>query len=62
MSAPGRPEWVYRVQRQGLTPAVLEKYLTAGWPIQAIAEERHLDVEDVIAAMKRWDMEVSDAA
>lgn len=56
--APGRPSWVTKVQKQGLTPAVLEGYLIASWPITAIAAERHLDVEDVINAMKRWDITV----
>ena len=60
--APGRPLWVLRIQRQGLTPAVLEGYLKAGWPISAIAEDRHLDVEDVMNAMKRWDITSDRAA
>ena len=54
MSALGRPAWVYRVQRQGLTPAVLEQYLEAGWPVGAIAEDRHLNVDDVTAALQLW--------
>lgn len=56
--APGRPAWVAKVQKQGLTPAVLENYLASGWPVATIASDRHLDVEDVINAMKRWDIEV----
>lgn len=53
----GRPSWVAKVQKQGLTPAVLEAYLRAGWPFSAIAADRHLDVEDVVNAMERWDIE-----
>jgi len=45
-----------KIQKQGLTPAVLENYLSAGWPIAAIATDRHLDEEDVLNAMKRWDI------
>jgi hypothetical protein len=60
--APGRPSWVTKVQKQGLTPAMLEGYLNAGWPISAIAEDRHLDVADVINAMKRWDITVGKVA
>jgi hypothetical protein len=60
--APGRPAWVAKVQKQGLTPAVLEGYLSAGWPLSAIAADRHLDVEDVVNAIERWDIEVEDAA
>lgn len=56
MTAPGRPEWVARVQRQGLTPAMMEKYLAAGWPVKAIAQDRHLSEEEVRLAMARWDM------
>jgi hypothetical protein len=37
-----------------LTPAVLEQYLEAGWPVGAIAEDRHLNVDDVTAALQRW--------
>lgn len=58
--APGRPSWVAKVQKQGLTPAVLENYLAAGWPIATIASDRHLDVEDVVKAMKRWDIPLRD--
>jgi hypothetical protein len=58
----GRPSWVAKVQKQGLTPAVLEGYLNAGWPVSAIAEDRHLDVDDVINAMKRWDIEIGKVA
>lgn len=57
MNAPGRPEWVIRVQRQGLSPALMEKYLAAGWPVRAIAQDRHLSEADVRAAMARWDMQ-----
>lgn len=60
--APGRPSWVAKVQKQGLTPAALEDYLRAGWPLSAIAADRHLNVEDVTNAIKRWDIEVEDAA
>ena len=52
--APGRPAWVSRVQNQGLTPAVLEQYLAAGWPLEAIAADRNLDTKDVLSAMHRW--------
>jgi hypothetical protein len=57
-TAPGRPAWVAKVQKQGLTPAVLESYLRSGWPVSAIATDRHLDVQDVINAMKRWDISI----
>lgn len=60
--APGRPSWVTRVQQQGLTPAVLEEYLRAGWPVKVIAETRNLDVEDVLNALERWDISVDGAA
>jgi len=62
MSNLGRPAWVYRVQRQGLTPAVLEQYLEAGWPIGSIAEDRHLNVEDVTAALQRWGLGQEESA
>jgi hypothetical protein len=55
-SAPGRPSWVERVQKQGLSPAVLESYLHSGWPLAAIAAERNLDIEDIINAMSRWEI------
>lgn len=60
--APGRPVWVAKIQKQGLTPAVLEGYLNAGWPLTAIAAERHLDVKDVINAMTRWDITIGKVA
>ncbi len=60
--APGRPSWVTKVQKQGLTPAVLEGYLNAGWPLAAIAADRHLDIEDIVSAMKRWDITESETA
>lgn len=60
--APGRPAWVERVQRQGLTPAVLETYLAAGWPIATIAKDRHLELDDVINVMKRWDIALKNDA
>jgi hypothetical protein len=59
-TAPGRPEWVAKIQKQGLTPAVLENYLSAGWPIAAIATDRRLDEEDVFNAMKRWDISIEE--
>jgi len=49
-----------KIQKQGLTPAVLENYLSAGWPIAAIATDRHLDEEDVLNAMKRWDISIEE--
>ena len=61
-SAPGRPVWVERVQKQGLSPAVLEDYLSAGWPLAAIAADRHLDVEDIMNAMTRWDISINESA
>lgn len=48
------PVWVRRVQKQGLSPATLETYLENGWPLQAIANDRGLDLGDVIQAMDRW--------
>lgn len=60
MAAPGRPDWVARVQQQGLTPASLEQYLDAGWPVEAIAASRNLSVEDVQSAVKRWDLDVGE--
>ena len=60
--APGRPLWVARVQQQGLSPAVLEEYLKAGWPLPAIASDRNLDVEDVSNAAERWDISVDSPA
>jgi hypothetical protein len=60
--APGGPSWVTKVQRQSLTPAMLEGYLNAGWPISANAEDRHLDVENVLNAMKRWDISIGKVA
>jgi hypothetical protein len=59
-SAPGRPSWVERIQKQGLSPAVLESYLHSGWPIAAIAADRNLDVEDIINAMKRWEISIDE--
>jgi hypothetical protein len=57
-----RPEWLERVQNHGLTPAGLEEYLTAGWPLVAIAADRNLDVGDVQNAAERWDISLGSAA
>lgn len=54
--APGRPSWVTRIQLQVLSPATLERYLKAGWPISAIAGDRGLSADDVKNAMERWDV------
>ena len=59
--APGRPAWVARVQQQGLSPAVLEEYLKAGWPLSAIASDRNLAVEDVSNAADRWDISLNSS-
>jgi hypothetical protein len=45
-----------------LTPAVLEQYLEAGWPVGSIAEDRHLNVEDVTAAQQRWGLGQEESA
>ena len=57
-----RPAWLERVQNHGLTPAALEEYLKAGWPLRAIATDRNLDVEDVLNAAERWDISVDSPA
>jgi hypothetical protein len=57
-----RPAWLKRVQNHGLTPAGLEEYLKAGWPLSAIATDRNLDVEDVLNAAERWDISLDGAA
>ncbi|MEY4685941.1 MAG: hypothetical protein RLZ25_2400 [Pseudomonadota bacterium] len=46
--------WVKRVQRQGLSPSALETYLSSGWTVGAIANDRHLDSADVARAIERW--------
>jgi len=48
------PAWVIRIQKQGLSPGTLEQYLENGWPLEAIASDRGLDVGDVVQAMDRW--------
>ncbi len=50
----GAAGWVRRVQRQGLTPSALETYLSSGWTVGAIANDRHLDPVDVTRAIERW--------
>lgn len=50
----GLPVWVRRIQKQGLTPGMLEAYLDNGWPLEAIANDRGLDLCVVIQAMDRW--------
>ena len=35
----------------------MEKYLAAGWPVAAIAQDRRLSEADVRSAMARWDMQ-----
>jgi hypothetical protein len=54
--APGRPAWLEKIQKHGLTPSVLEHYLESGWPIEAIAKDTNLDIEDIKNAMMRWDL------
>lgn len=56
-----RPAWLERVQNHGLTPAGLEEYLFAGWPLAAIAADRNLDIEDVVNAAERWDITIDSA-
>lgn len=54
--APGRPAWLEKIQKHGLTPSVLENYLESGWPIEAIAKEMNLEIEDIKNTMIRWDI------
>lgn len=53
---PECPTRVARAQRQGLTPAALEQYLLAGWPIRGIANALNLNVEDVLEVKDRWNI------
>lgn len=48
------PGWLWRVQRQGLSPAALEAYLENGWPVQSIALDRNLETSDIAQCMARW--------
>jgi hypothetical protein len=50
----GAAGWIKRVQRQGLSPSALETYLSSGWTVGAIANDRHLDPADVTRAIERW--------
>lgn len=54
--APGRPAWLEKIQKHGLTPSVLENYLESGWPIESIAKEMNLEIEDIKNTMMRWDI------
>lgn len=53
-NAPETAGWVKRLQRQGLSPSALETYLSRGWTVSAIANDRHLDSVDVVRAIERW--------